>query len=83
MDYSDDSQIINDRFYVIRKLLKTNLIKQKQQFIPSVPFVYHPNGIPILFKKSSFSREDYINEARSMEQWYTIDDEGEHILKRQ
>ena len=80
-DHSGETHIINNRFYVIRELLEIYVIKQKQQFIPSVPFVYHPTGIPIIFKNDGYSREDYVNKALSMEEWYTIDADDYSLTK--
>lgn len=82
-DHSGEVFVINDRLYIYKELLETSFIKQKQQFVPSVPFIYHPNGLPIIFKSKGPSREVYINKALSMEEWYNHDEYFDAIIEDQ
>lgn len=72
--------IINDRFYLIKKLFEGNYVKMKQGVIVSSPFIYHPSGIPIAFSNTGYSYQQYIDGARRMQDYFVLDAEKNNML---
>lgn len=67
--------IINDRFYLIKKLFAGKYVKMKQGVIISSPFIYHPSGIPIIFSKTGYSYQQYIDDARRMQDYFEVEED--------
>lgn len=75
LDSDDNKDIIifNSKAFMFRKNLNIcHSFSLRKQFVLSSPFIYHPNGIPIFFKKED-KYEDYINVALSTTQYYNMD----------
>lgn len=69
-DHAGDYKLVNDNFYYIKRAINTIAIMERTKVITSVPFIYHPTGIPIKFDNDSFLRQDFINQALALEHYF-------------